>query len=50
MFWIPNKVSDFLTIIASKSLPVIADLHHFHITNCCFLILVFIALDIKQYW
>ena len=33
MFWIPNKVSDFLTIIASKSLPVIADLHHFHRTN-----------------
>ena len=26
MFRIPNKVSDFLTIIACKSLPVIADL------------------------
>ena len=44
MFRIPNKVSDFLTIIASKSLPVIADLHHVHRTNSCFLILGSIAL------
>lgn len=44
MFWIPNKISDFLTIIASKSLPVITDLHHFHRTNYCVLILVSIAL------
>ena len=36
MFWIPDKVSDFLTIIASKSLPVIADFHHVHrIENYC---------------
>ena len=35
MFWIPDKVSDFLTIIASKSLPVIADFHHVHKINYC---------------
>ena len=44
MFWIPNKVSDFLKIIASKSLPVIADFLHVHRTNCCLLILISIAL------